>query len=79
MAAPFLSESKYCAKNLRDDVSLISYIQSLRILILEASSRSCPLIKFSVNPSLSIEDTVSLVANLSEIGKLIAVPIFLRL
>ena len=49
------------------------------MLIFEASSKSCPFTKFSVNPSLSIVDNENFVATVSEIGKLVVVLAFFRL
>ena len=76
--APFLSESKYCAKNLSEDVSLNSIIQSLLKLMLFASSNSWPSWIFSLNPSLSTEEKENLVARVSDIGKLVEELTFIR-
>ena len=44
----------------------------------DASSKSCPLTRFSVNPSLSIVDIENFVATVSDIGKFVVAVAFLR-
>ena len=67
-AAPFLSTLAYCPNTLKLDVSLNSIKKSALKLRLWASSRSCPVNRFSVNPSRVIAEKDILVLAESEIG-----------
>ena len=59
-------------------MSVSSKNQSLLMLILFASSRSCPVTKFSVKPSLLVAEKEKRVANLSLKGILLADLNFVR-